>query len=229
LLELGRAGDDPGDDAVARNRSKLALKVGAAALGAGTVAGSATHAAAAVASSGWVSGTVIAICTTLLVGGAAAGVYALQGEATPPVVSAVPQPGLGPTKPADAELEPPIQATTPAPEAAAPAQHEPLARATPPAPSVAARSIQNELELIRTAQKHLHRGDARGALAVLSEHARRYPAGALSEEREASRVFALCGLGDAAGARRHAERFLRRAPNSPFAERVRASCRSAAR
>lgn len=228
LLDLGRAGDDPGDDAVAQNRSKLALKLGVAALGAGTVAGSATHAAAATAASSWASGKVIALGTTLLLGlgGAAVGAYTLQSEPAAPVLSAVSQPQVRPAVPS---ADPVTPAPAPVPEAIAPAQPEPPARAVSPAPSVAAHSIQNELELIRTAQKHLHRGDARAALSVLAEHARRYPAGALSEEREASRVFALCGLGDVAGARKQAERFLRRAPNSPFAERVRASCSSAAR
>ena len=225
LLDLGRAGDDPGDEAVAHNCSKLALKLGAAALGAGTVAGSATHAAAA---SSWASGKVVALCTSLLVGSAAVGAYTLQSEPER-VTSAVSQPGVRPTKLTSAEREAPAQAPTSSPEAIAPAERGPPTRAAPPAPSAAARSIQNELELIRNAQKQLHRGDARAALSVLSEHARRYPTGALSEEREASRVFALCGLGDVAGARQQAERFLRRAPNSPFAERVRASCSSAAR
>jgi outer membrane protein assembly factor BamD (BamD/ComL family) len=109
----------------------------------------------------------------------------------------------------------------PAPEAPA--------RPSPSVKAEGARSIQSELELIRGAQKHLHRGDARAALTLLAEHARRFPSGALTEEREASRVFALCQLGDVSGARAQAERFVRRSPSSPFAERVRSSCRSGAR
>jgi hypothetical protein len=221
LLQLGRAGDDPSDEAIDANRSKLAVKLGAAALGAGALA--------STAGTAWASGKVIALCATLLVGGAAASVYAL---------------GAGPT------------ATTQAPVVVESRQGAPVAVATPPGPAQGAlssqtvapaapapvaaplvaplgssgtRSIQSELELIRSAQKNLHRGDARAALALLSEHARRYPSGALSEERDASRVFALCKLGDVAGARAQAARFLRRSPASPFAERVRASCSSPAR
>jgi hypothetical protein len=217
LLELGRAGDDPSDEAVSHNRGKLALKLGAGALGAGVVASS--------ASSAWASGKLIALCAVLLASGAAVGVYALQSPAVEaPASPAKVRPEAVAKAPAPAaETEPVPPEATPLPQAA---------RSTPSAAgtaSVGARSIQSELELIRAAQKHLHRGDANAALALLAEHARRYPAGALSEELEASRVSALCTLGNVAGARAQAERFLRRSPSSPFAERVRASCSSSTR
>jgi hypothetical protein len=215
LLELGRAGDDPSDLAVSRNRSQLALKLGAAALGVGAVASSATSA--------WASGKVIALCAVLLASGAAVGAYTLQSQ--PAEVAATP------AKPRPEALARVAPTSPPQPETAAPdvAPLQAAPRVSAAAASSGARSIQSELELIRSAQKNLHRGDASAALALLAEHARRYPAGALSEEREASRVFALCKLGNAAGARAQAERFLRRSPSSPFAERVRASCSSAAR
>lgn len=218
LLELGRAGDDPSDLAVSHNRSRLALKLGAAALGAGAVASS--------TASAWASGKAIALCAVLLASGAAVGVYTLQSPAAEVAAT--------PAKPRPEAVVRVAATSAPQPEAAAvePAPPATAARAAPPAAaavSSGARSIQSELELIRTAQKHLHRGDASAALALLAEHARRYPGGALSEEREASRVFALCKLGNVAGARAQAERFLRRSPSSPFAERVRASCSSATR
>jgi hypothetical protein len=216
LLELGRAGDDPSDEAVAQNRRQLALKLGAGALGAGVVASSVTSA--------WASGKVIALCAVLLASGAALGVYTRQSPSAPaPAASTTARPVPG---------APAVSTFLPEPATAAP-EATPSPPAPRPTPSAAAsggaRSIQNELELIRAAQKNLHRGDASAALALLAEHARRYPAGALSEEREASRVFALCKLGNVAGARAQAERFLRRSPSSPFAERVRASCSSPAR
>ncbi|HVJ15429.1 MAG TPA: tetratricopeptide repeat protein [Polyangiaceae bacterium] len=220
LLDLGRAGDDPSDDSVDRNRRRLALKIGAAALGAGTVAGSTTSAAAMSTAGAWASTKVLALCGTLLVGGIAAGAYTLRAERAAEPVASAPRPVAVVEK---NELTPPA-AVAPEPAPVVSAEPGPPARATAPA-----RSIQSELELIRAAQKHLHRSEARAALSLLADHARRYPAGALSEEREASRVFALCQLGDVAAARTQAERFLRRSPNSPFAERVRASCSSPAR
>jgi hypothetical protein len=52
----------------------------------------------------------------------------------------------------------------------------------------------------------------------------RFPSGALAEERDASRVLALCAAGRAAEARVIATDFLAKHPRSPAASRVRASC-----
>jgi hypothetical protein len=226
LLDLGREGDDPSEGAIDGNRRRLAVKLGAAALGAGAVAGSASKVAAASAAGAWGAGKVIALCGTLLVG-ATLGVYTLRAQpTTQPAPSAAAQ-RSPPVAVAEPELTP--AAAAPAPETVASTLPQAPLRSAATAPSAGARSIQSELELIRGAQKHLHRSEPGAALALLSEHARRYPGGALSEEREASRVFALCQLGDVAGARAQAERFLRRSPHSPFVERVRASCSSPAR
>jgi hypothetical protein len=109
---------------------------------------------------------------------------------------------------------------------AEPAAPEPTTRSAPSSRAAAPRSIQEELELIRGAQRLLNRNDPRAALAMLNEHARRFPSGTLWEEREASRVFALCKLGNAAAARAGAEAFVRRSPHSPFVDRVRAACQA---
>ncbi len=228
LLELGREGDDPSDEAIDQNRRKLAVRIGAAALGTSVVAGSATKAAAASAVGVWTSAKVIAVCGVVIASGAALGTYALRGEpAAPPAASVVKPSALGASS--SVREQQALAADIPPSEPLVPARPEPQSRPSSSAKGEGARSIQSELELIRGAQKHLHRNDARAALALLSEHARRFPSGALAEEREASRVFALCQLGDAAGARSLAERFVRRSPNSPFVERVRASCRSGTR
>jgi len=81
-----------------------------------------------------------------------------------------------------------------------------------------------EVELIQRAQQALEAGDATAALVLLSEHARRFPNGALSEERDAARVLALCGAGQQDDAEQMGAAFLGRYPSSPLASRVRASC-----
>jgi outer membrane protein assembly factor BamD (BamD/ComL family) len=84
--------------------------------------------------------------------------------------------------------------------------------------------VAAEVLLLGEAHAAIRNGQAEHALALLDEHSRRFPRGALGEEREASRVTALCALGRVAEARAAADRFLRVSPLSPHAGRVRASC-----
>jgi hypothetical protein len=58
----------------------------------------------------------------------------------------------------------------------------------------------------------------------LATHARRFPRGALREERIALGLLALCGTGQREQARRAIHRFMRTAPRSVVAQRVRAAC-----
>jgi hypothetical protein len=210
LLELGRAGDEPSDAIIARNRRQLAMRVGGAALGAAVVTGSGAKVLAASSTL-----KVLALCSSVLVAGAAFYGYASKSPAPPALPRArAPQSVV----PSESPAAPAPEVATLAPQAELAPRRAAAARsATPP-------SIQSELELIRGAQKHLHRGEARAALALLAEHGQRFPSGVLAQERDASRVLALCQAGDVTSARAQAERFLQRSPQSPFAERVRASC-----
>jgi hypothetical protein len=63
------------------------------------------------------------------------------------------------------------------------------------------------------------------ALHILNEHARRFPHGALSEERRALRAIGLCKQ-RAPQARRELEAFLHSDAQSPLAARVREACES---
>jgi outer membrane protein assembly factor BamD (BamD/ComL family) len=85
-------------------------------------------------------------------------------------------------------------------------------------------SLDAEIALVRDARAALRGGDAARSLALLDEHDRRFPGGALAEDCAAERVYALCALGDSAGARSAAARFLSDHPYSPHAASVRASC-----
>ncbi len=69
-----------------------------------------------------------------------------------------------------------------APDAAAPGEAVPV-------------GLQAEVELIDRATAALRSGDASGALAILVEHAKRFPSGQLADERRAYRAVALCSAG----------------------------------
>ncbi|MCA9713398.1 MAG: hypothetical protein KC468_01750, partial [Myxococcales bacterium] len=94
------------------------------------------------------------------------------------------------------------------------------ARAEPPATS----SLAAETEALRRVRSELSRGEPARALELLDDHARRFPAGVLVEERAALRVVALCDAGRRADGRAAAGRFLARYPSSALAGRVRAAC-----
>jgi hypothetical protein len=106
---------------------------------------------------------------------------------------------------------------------------KPALRALPPKPappsvSPADGSLEAEVALVREAQAALAVGDAAKALSALDEHARRFPAGVMTEERQATRVLALCAAGLTADARAAGKAFLDAHPSSPAAQRVRSSC-----
>ena len=74
------------------------------------------------------------------------------------------------------------------------------------------------LDAARTAVAHQQ---PRRALALLDAYARAYPDGTLGPEAEILRIDALAQGGQGAAARRHAEAFVRRHPNSVLAARAR--------
>jgi hypothetical protein len=73
-------------------------------------------------------------------------------------------------------------------------------------------------------QQALRAGNAGRALSLAGEHARRFPRGALIEEREGVRAVAQCKLAPPDGRATIAESFLRRFGSSPYAARVKAAC-----
>ena len=93
-----------------------------------------------------------------------------------------------------------------------------------PAPSPALDSLDPELTVLRQAQEDLHAGLPAQALRRLAEYDRRFGKGTLNEERQAIGAIALCQVHPGPAAQAQAERFLRAAPQSPLAERVRAAC-----
>ncbi len=71
-----------------------------------------------------------------------------------------------------------------------------------------------QLALLQRAQAAYTRHDFAGALALLDEHARRFPRGHLAEEREALRVRSLLGAGRRQEAHQANAQFARRFPRS---------------
>ena len=226
LLDLGRFGDDPTDAAVAQNQAALAKRLGVAALGAGAITGSTAKVAAFSAGASMTLKAAFLSGALLIAGGftwqVIARSHGISGNGEHPVpaqiaaVVSVAPPVVLPAAAASLVLVTPADAPAP------------VMRAAPSARPSSARSIKGELELVRAAQQALNRGEPQAALALLAEHAQKFPSGALREDREALRVFALCRMGNAGAARTVADSFIRRAPQSPFADRVRGACRAPA-
>lgn len=117
------------------------------------------------------------------------------------------------------------------PVIAAPAPSPPVIEAPAPttvpaavAPREERDDLPAELRWIERAQTALAANDPAAAQAALRGHARAFPRGHLSEEREALAVQVLCASGRADEARRAAEVFVARHPTSPQAARVRRTC-----
>lgn len=101
------------------------------------------------------------------------------------------------------------------------------------APSLAAprpepaSSASEELLLIREATRALRDHRLATARQMLEQHAMRFPAGILMQEREGLTVIALCLEGRLSEARPLRASFLANAPTSPLAARVRSACAGA--
>jgi outer membrane protein assembly factor BamD (BamD/ComL family) len=81
-----------------------------------------------------------------------------------------------------------------------------------------------ELALIKRAKAELDAGRPSAALALLSEHGRRFPRGTFAGEREALLILALCTSGRLSQGRSLARRFAAAHPRSPLVDRVRRAC-----
>jgi hypothetical protein len=158
----------------------------------------------------------IAVAASIAVAAAAAGaVAALHVRSAPaPQMIAPPSVSVPPTPP----VEPAVPRAEPAPAAARP--HP--GRTAPKGDPFAA-----ELELLQRAHTAYTRRDFSVALALVAEHARRFPRGRLAEQREALRVRSLAGAGRADDARRAAAEFAAQFPRSVLLPRVAGSPASA--
>jgi hypothetical protein len=126
-----------------------------------------------------------------------------------------------PTPPPPVKNEPVVAP----PAEAASAESESAEPAAPPAKADAkaasSRDLAAELGALDAARAELSAGNANGALAKLDDYSRSYPHGHLVLEAEVLRIDALAKSGQTSTAKKRAEAFLRRHPNSVLASRVR--------
>lgn len=246
LVELARHGDGPTAEDRARVRRGIATALAAATsvVGAGTAAAKTGAVVAAAGAKSIAGGSTVAagtvtvgkVASWLGVGMAAglAGALTVSAVTTPskpsaPVAAVAPRVQNAPASPKATRLpltvrQAAAQEAPAEPESSPAAVAHPQQRSAPIAPRLLPSALAEETELLEQAQSALARGDAAAALRLLERHERRFPAGALSEERLAGRVLALCQLGRVADARRSAERLRAVAPQSPLWPRLRQAC-----
>lgn len=124
-------------------------------------------------------------------------------------------------EPAPATAPEPLASGTPTPKVSVPSA---VAPTTPPTAATPV-SIAEETRLVRGAETALRQGNSAEALALLAEHARRFPQGVLAEEREGERAIATCTSASPEARAAAAARFRRAHPGSAMLPRVAAACR----
>lgn len=202
-----------------KRRLKGAVLARIAFTGTATLAASQATAKGLSLTAGLAAKTVVGVAILGTLG--AGGYLALRPARQPaPVVT---RPVLAPrveAPPVEVVVEEPvaIEATVPAP---AP-RHRPAVRRAPPPPPPPAADLAEETRLLRDADKALRAGATAKAIALLDEHAARFPKGALAPERAAERLIVSCELGVADRAR--VDQFLASRGASPLAARVRRAC-----
>jgi hypothetical protein len=87
-------------------------------------------------------------------------------------------------------------------------------------------SLAKEVAMLSQASADLHAGRPAAALTVLDEHRRKFPHGALAQERTSARIQAMCALGWMKDAQAELARLARTSPNSPHLARARKACGS---
>jgi hypothetical protein len=90
-----------------------------------------------------------------------------------------------------------------------------------------AADLSEERKILDDARAAFGRGDPEGAIAKARAHERRFPRGALSEEREALWVQALAQAGKGDEARARAAKFEQNYPDSMLLPSVKAAAQSA--
>jgi hypothetical protein len=190
-----------------------------AALGVATSAGLASGALAWLSAKSWTAKIVLALSTVTLLAAIPLGHVLLGGDAPPP--RATPVVVLPPMPAASRAL--PLPAPSIAVAAPAPVMDPPAALA--PAPTrVSANTnsaLRAELAALDAVRSTLANDDPTGALSFLAAYFRTFPRGRLHPEAEVLRIDALSKAGQSDVAKRHAQEFLKRHPNSVLTARVR--------
>jgi hypothetical protein len=241
LLDAARDGDGPTQGDQARVRAAVArrLLLGAAAAGVtGAVARTAPGALGKAALPMSLTAKVVLPAVLATAVGAGMAIHTFDSpraerQAEVPSSLALRRPPVTPTSSTTRVAPAATTATTEPATTASVRPRAPTKAVTTatiaPAPSVRpaerpASEVGSEVLLIEGAHAALRAGNAERALDLLDEHARRFPSGALGEERDAARVACLCAAGRTADAASARDRFLRAFPDSPQAAGVQSSC-----
>ena len=221
----------PSDAARARLEARLSATLGVPV--AGGLATTTANAAATATKGALLAKWVVPLATVALLGG---GVAAYRARAAGEVsvrpseptralaVAAVSSPPAEMQKPAEepALMQAPVGASEPA-IAPSTASLKPgiSLNSLPNTPEKARAVPAEEREIVERAQAAVRRGDGAEAMVLLDTHARLYPAGAHSEEREALAIHALRLQGNTAAADARTTRFFARYPNSLYGANLR--------
>jgi hypothetical protein len=214
-----------------RERIKRGVLVQVATLGAAT-ATAGTAAAMSLASK-----IILVAVSAAVLGGGAVALWAARERAAAPSVA---QDSRSPKKAASVLPPPalPQEEVTVASPSANPVPSEggkkpsrrPPATGAPTTTSVATAAIaplDPELEVLRQAREDLRQGLAESAYQRLVDFDRRHGSGVLGQERQALSAIALCQWRPGPEAQARVAEFLRNAPESPLADRVRLACERA--
>ena len=228
----------PSDAARARLEARLSATLGVPV--AGGLATTTANAAGTATKSALLAKWVVPLATVALLGGGVAAYRArAAGETAGPrqqvsvrpseptralAVAAVSSPPAEMQKPAEepALMQAPVGASEPA-IAPSTASLKPgiSLNSLPNTPEKARAVPAEEREIVERAQAAVRRGDGAEAMVLLDTHARLYPAGAHSEEREALAIHALRLQGNTAAADARTTRFFARYPNSLYGANLR--------
>jgi len=248
MSELGREARDflasarGAHDASAGAKDRVRVGLAAAlSMSATAGAGGAVATAPAGVRSAWLTGAKMATVIAVVGGGAwlllghagsktSAQASLARGVVVDPVLAPPPPPpalstaspvAIEPTREGSLiELPAPSSSAVTAPPARPPVAAVPRQ----PSPQAAEGSVAAEVAILQRVSAALRRGDPDRALVAIAEHARRFPNGALAEERDTERIVALCALGRSEEAARARGRFERAYPASPHEARVQAAC-----
>lgn len=232
LLRTARQGLSPNAD----EESRVWMRVGAALLSPPPLPPSPEAYGPSSAAVGHAGMSAVKLAAIALGVGATLGFGAgylvgIQRAPRPAVVSEVVQTQI---RPAEAVATPPDPAPAPTasavPEPASeivrrPADHTPAKAQRPRQPRHhEAPSLAEEVETLARSRRALGSGNPQLALGLLAELDQSHPNGALRQEREATRILALCGANRIPEGPLAAERFISETPSSIYAARIREAC-----
>lgn len=233
LVQAARRADRPSDADRKRVLAALQARLGDAAL----LGASASEAPRAVASGvsfarskllkwGFVGSTVLVAGVALFVPRFTHESEQAEPKPSVSVASAVTTPvAVPPRTEPDLPTSPNPRSDEPAAASIATPEGARRSIAAPKAPARSRDGLTEEVALLSRAETELHAGRPAKALVALAEHQRRFPRGALAEERTAAKIQALCALGRNEEANAQLRQLLHISPKSALEERSRQACR----